>query len=182
MRQIGNNSSVRVVLTLLWGVAAQAQARQHLLPPSPAERAALKKKLDPALMPAGASHRNIDPKQVFKLVGSLGTEVTVAPVDFMLPNPHTANFRHSCGIYVVPSQRAAYFLDFISDDDADFGIQCWSVVSVRLVRKEGEPADIVLVGDTSLNTHDWRQEYVLHKGEDGIYKLSADYKDAPQEQ
>jgi len=181
MRQIGNNSSILVMLTLLWGVAAQAQARQHLLPPSPAERAALEKKLDPALMPAGARHRNIDPKQVFKLVGPLGKEVTVAPVDFMLPNPHTADFRHSCGIYVVPSQRAPYFLDATPDDD-DLWYQCWQVLSVRLVRNEGNAADIVFVGDTSLNTHDWRQDYVLHKGKDGIYKLSVDYKDAPQEQ
>ncbi|QEE28215.1 hypothetical protein FTW19_09525 [Terriglobus albidus] len=175
MRRRGINLNVLLVLTLLWGVAAQAQARQHLLPPSPAERAAFEKKLDPALMPAGASHRNIDPKQVFKLAGPDGTELTVAPVNFDVPRSNMSEpGRRTCGVYIVPAQGAAYFLDLISDDDADLGIQCWSVLSVRLARKQGEPADIVLVGSASLTTHSWRQDYVLHCGKDGIYKLSVD--------
>jgi hypothetical protein len=179
-----NKPTVRVMLILpflLSGIAACAQAKQRLLPPSPAERAALERKLDPALMPAGASHRKIDPKQIFKLAGPHGTELTIAAVDFEIPNPNAGVLRHTCGMYMVPAQGSAYFLDATSDDD-DLPVQCWKIVSVRLVRKDAEPPEIVFVGEASLTSHSWRQEYVLHKGEDGIYKLSADYKDAPQEQ
>jgi len=165
------------MMILLWSVAAHAQARMHLLPPSAAERVALEKKLDPALMPAGARHRNIDPKQVFKLVGPHGTELTVVAVDFSMPNPDTAGLRHTCGMYVVPAHGDAYFLD--GSPDEDMPIQCWKVVSVRLDRNGAESPDIIFVGEDSLTSHSWRQEYVLHRRADGTYQLSADYKDIP---
>lgn len=179
MRLWGISSSAPVLLAFLWVVTAQAQARQRLLPPSPAERAALEKKLDPALMPAGARHRNIDPRQIFKLVGPHGTELTVAPVVFVMPDGSPV--WHSCGVYIVPVQGAAYFLDFSSvDPGLDIPVLCWRVVSVRLERREGEPSDIVLVGSDSLTSrHSWNQDYILHRGKDGIYDLSADFKDIP---
>ncbi|WP_263418844.1 hypothetical protein [Terriglobus albidus] len=172
-----------LVLLALCGVAGHAQSRRHLVPPSEAERAALEKKLDPALMPAGASHRNIDPKQIFKLIGPHGTEeLALAAVDFDVPNPNagTGISRHTCGIYVAPVQGTAYFLDGSLDEALP--VQCWKVVSIRVVRQDAEPAEIMFVGEASLASHLWRQEYFIHRGEDGTYKLTADYKDAPQKQ
>lgn len=165
----------------LCGAVGRAESRRHLVPPSEAERTVLEKKLDPALMPAGASHRNIDPKQIYKLVGPHGAEeLTVAAVDFDVPNPNAGVSRHTCGIYVAPVQGAAYFLD--GGLDEALPVQCWKVVSIRLIRKDAEPAEIMFVGEASLASHSWHQEYFLRRSEDGSYKLTADYKDASQKQ
>jgi hypothetical protein len=166
------------VLTLIFlgGAVGHAEPRRHLVSPSEAERAVLEKKLDPALMPTGASHRNIDPKQIFKLVGPHDTEeLTLAAVDFDVPNPNAGVTRHTCGIYVVPARGAAYFLDGSLDDAIP--VQCRKVVSIRLVSKDAESAEIMFVGEASLASHSWRQEYFLRRAEDGSYKLTADYKD-----
>jgi hypothetical protein len=171
-------SEVFALMVLLWGAVAGAQQRQHLLPLSPEERAALSKRLDPALLPAGASHRNVDPKQTFKLVGPRGVELSVAAVDFDVPNPNAGVRRQTCGMYVVPAHGATYFLDGTNSDE-QLPVQCWGITSVRLVRKGAEPPDIVFVGEDSLTSHSWLQEYVLSRSEDGSYKLSVDYKYAP---
>ncbi|MGO4213819.1 hypothetical protein AB4Y89_05750 [Terriglobus sp. 2YAB30_2] len=170
-----------LALAFLCGAVGHAESRRHLVPPSEAERAALEKRLDPALMPAGANHRNIDPKQIFKLVGPHDTEeLTIAAVDFDVPNPNAGVSRHTCGIYVVPAQGPAYFLDGSLDEALP--VQCRRVVSIRLPRKGAESAEIMFVGEASLASHSWRQEYFLRRGEDGTYKLTADYKDASQKQ
>lgn len=178
MRARRNNIGCWAVMLLLAAAPLLAAPHaQHLLPPSPTDCRALEAKLDPALMPAGASHRHIDPRQTFQLVGPHGVELSVAPVDFNVPNPDAGVQRHVCGIYVVPVSAPAYFLD--GTPDGDLPIQCWKVVSVRLVRKPNALPDIVFVGDASLTTHSWRQDYVLSRTADGPYRLSADYKDAP---
>jgi hypothetical protein len=133
--------------------------------------------LDPALLPAGTHHRNIDPKQVFNLLGPGGTELSVAAVDFDVPNPDAGVPRHRCGMYVVPTHGATYFLDGGADEELP--VQCWKVVSVKLMRKGTSPPDIVFIGEDSLTSHSWLQEYVLSRRENEPYKLSVDYKDAP---
>lgn len=176
-----DNSITFLILLFLCGMVGHAESRRRLVPPSEAERAVLEKKLDPALMPVGASHRNIDPRQTFKLVGPHDTEeLMVAAVDFDVPNPNAGVSRHTCGIYVVPAQGSAYFLDGSLDEELP--VQCWKVVSIHLVRKGAEPAEIVFVGEASLASHSWRQEYFLRRGEDGTYKLTADYKGASPKQ
>ena len=170
-------SDAIAMIALLWGATASAQQKQQLLPPSPAERVVLSKRLDPALLPAGASHRNLDPKQVFNLVGHGGVELGVASVDFDVPNPGAGIPRHTCGMYVVPAHGATYFLD--GGSEAELPVQCWKVVSVRLVRKGASPPDIVFMGEDSLTSHTWLQEYVLSRRENELYRLSVDYKDAP---
>jgi hypothetical protein len=165
------------MILLLWGAMACAQQKQHLLPPTSAERVALIKRSDLVLLPAGANHQHIDPKQVFNLVGTGGTELSVVPVDFDMPNPNAGVPRHTCGIYVIPAHGTTYFLN--DGSDQELPVQCWKVVSVRLVRKGTSSPDIVFTGEDSLTSHSWLQEYVLSRREHEPYSLSVDYKDAP---
>ena len=111
-----------------------AQARQHLLPLSPEERTALNKRLDPALMPAGAGEPQVDIKQVFNLVSSEITELTVVPVVFTLCTPNTGVQGFTCGAYLLPAHGPAYFLDGSPKDSPP--VQCWKILAVRLARKE----------------------------------------------
>ncbi len=161
-----------------WVALAGAQQKHYLLPLSPEERTAVSKRLDLALLPTGASHRNMDPKQAFKLMGPSGVELNLVSVDFDVPNSNAGVLRHTCGMYVIPAHASAYFLDD-SNSDETLPVQCWKIVSVRLVRKGAEPPDIVFTGENSLTSHAWLQEYVMSHDEGGSYKLSVDYKDAP---
>jgi hypothetical protein len=167
-----------IFAVLLHSLAAAAQQRSHLLPLSPAERAAVYEHFDRGLLPAGATHPNLDRQQSFKLVNRGVLELSVAAVDFSVPGANAGTPRHSCGVFVVPAHGATYFLGGGSSNE-DLPIQCWKVYSIRLVPKVAAPPDIVFVGGDSLTSHSWLQAYVMSRTAHGPYQLSVDYKDAP---
>ncbi len=173
--------AIKVILltSLLLTEAGAAQTKERLLPLAPAERTGVSARLDPALLPHGAGHLKVDPKQVFNLVGGNGTELTVVPVVFTLPLPDAGVLGHTCGVYVVPAHGATYFLD--GSPDPDQSIQCWQILAVRLARKAGQPPDIVITGADSLTTHSWSQDYVLSRKGTEPYRLFKSFDDAPGE-
>jgi hypothetical protein len=169
------NSSLALLGVLFVLPAFAVTPQTKLLPPAAAELKTIPGKLDPKLLPDGATDLEVENKQIFNLVMQGATQLTLVPVRFNIPVEGSGGTSHNCGAYLLSASGTVSFIAAVHDN---LPIQCWSIEAVRLQRIPGENPLIILTGDLNTANRSWMQPFVLRwdKGA-GTYKMdTVDYQ------
>ena len=149
-----------IATCILMSVTALASGpRERLVHLQPAELQAIQPKLDPSLLPSGATQVAIEKEQTFKLIQKNAPDTTLVPVHFNLSADTSTGRKASdgCGAYLLTVGSPVTFVRFKAvierwitpSEHCSGGVEA---VGADIPRKDASVADFILI--YKVNTSD----------------------------